>query len=632
MKINDSCENKTISQLFEQCVEAYSENIAVYSSSKTITYKELNEKANILANYLRQCGIKRNDLVAVYLERSIDFIICILAIVKAGGAYIPLDTDTPLNRNLAILQDSHPSKIITNNIQKNSLHEILSNHELKNSILNFDLAFQKDTQQDSQNPNCINDTNDLVYVMYTSGSTGLPKGCMIPQRGVIRLVKNTNYISIVPEDHIAQIANIAFDASTFEIWGALLNGATLHIIPKNILLSLDDLTNTVQKNAISIVFVTTALFNLIVKSRPDCFDRVRYLLFGGEKANPILVQQILQRKKEHCLNHLTLINMYGPTECTTFATFFKIETIDDIKDQVPIGETISKTIAYILDENLKPVPLGNTGELYLGGEGLALGYLNNFEETNTKFIHCPWKPKEKIYRTGDLVRRTTGLVFIDRIGFQIKIRGFRIEPGDIESCITKFPMINQVAIATVLNKKGENSLIAYITLNPAIDRDFAKFRAFLKKNLPHYMIPSKIICVDDLPLNSNGKIDRKKLADLKGLNVLSNAEKPSNELERNIADILILASDIPEISVTENFFDLGISSLMLSDICSLLNSKLNDIKQIKITDIFTYPTIRSLAAYLKKNEEPKANFLENDSKRAIFQRKMLAQRRGAHAI
>lgn len=629
--------NKTVSQLFEECVEQYGDRNAICFQSSSITYSELNAKANQLAHYLRKCGVGRNSLVAIYLERSIELIISILAVVKAGGVYIPLNKDDPGHRIRIILQDINPVKIITNNELHASL--IRANalpHNSETNIIRINRFFVEKIEVDDRNPNNINTPEDPIYVMYTSGSTGKPKGCMIPHCGVVKLVKNPN-IQINSTDNIAQIANAAFDAMTFEIWGALLHGASLRIIPQITLLSPVDLAQALRNNEISILLLTTSLLNLVAKNCPYAFDNVKYLLFGGEKANPEIVKQLLKRKIKFNLSRLNIINAYGPTEATTFSTTFTINNIDDIQKHVPIGKPIPNTTAYVFDENLQFVPEGVIGELYIGGKGVGLGYLNNPRQTALKFIDNPWKPGEKIFKTGDLVywSRETGLVYMNRMDTQIKINGFRVEPGEIEACIVKNRAVKQAVVIVQDEREDRKELVAYVTFHQKEKVDFAKFHQCMKENIPYYMMPGKTILVDYIPLTASGKTDKIALSKMVGKNILeSNMYNiPTSKIEKILIDVWQQLLCITPINVKQNLFDIGAHSLMLTEACALLNSKLNAYicKTINIMDILTYPTIQQLSNYINESKKNSTSDLENPIARASHQRKVLQARNAMHA-
>jgi amino acid adenylation domain-containing protein len=626
----------TIPEIFENCVKSYGDRIAVRCDEQQLTYKELNEKANLLANYLKKLGVDQNTVVAVYLDRSIELIISILAIVKAGGAYLPIDIHEPVNRIKIILQDSNAVKILTNNAAYKTLYCAVTSSAVKN-VIKVDTFFNEKINEEIDSPAYKNTSTDLFYIMYTSGSTGTPKGCMISHRSVISLVKNTNYIQINPTDIIAQIANTAFDAMTFELWGALLNGAALHIIPQATLLSTPDFANTLKDKGISILLVTTSMLNLVVKKCPEAFDNLKYLLFGGEKANPEIIKLILNRKVSHNLSQLTIINAYGPTENTTIATTFKVENEADIKENVPIGRPIKNTEAFILDENLNPVQTGVIGELYLGGDGLALGYLNDIKQTSIKFIDCPWNRSQKIYKTGDLAywQAGVGMIFVERADEQVKINGFRIELTEIEAMMIKRRAVKQAAVNVEINSEGRKELVAYVCFHEQ-PINYLEFYQYLKDNLPHYMLPKKIIHTDNILLTIKGKIDKKQLTQLKGKNILETVPKSvsANQVEEIIANVWQEKLGIPQINTIQNIFDLGANSLMLSETCILLNEKLESTgkKPINIVDILTYPTVQQLANYISSVDKNQFNVLKLPTERASFQRQRLMSRELAHAI
>ncbi|MCD6039679.1 MAG: amino acid adenylation domain protein [Gammaproteobacteria bacterium] len=630
--------NFTIAQLFEQQVEKQGSQIAITNlDNLSLTYEELNAKANKLAHYLRERGVERNTLVALYMERSIEFVIGMLAIIKAGGAYLPIDINACINRNKKILRDGKPIVILT----KDETHAALKEEEnfIQDRLLEVTSFFQAPKGENSLNLPCINRENDLSYVIYTSGSTGEPKGCMIPHRGVIRLVKNTNYIQINPTDRFAQMANCAFDAMTFEVWGALLNGASLCVIPHLVILSPVELAAAFQAQKISIAFITTALLNLCVRNYPAVFDGMTHLLFGGEKANPEVIENLLKRRAEYHLSNLKITHVYGPTECTTFALSFALQDRSDLEDEnVPIGEPISHTTAYILDENLQLTMPGQVGELYLGGVGVALGYLNNPDLTAAKFIKAPVAEDKFLYKTGDLVfwKSGVGIIFVGRQDEQVKIRGIRVELTEIEACILKYEAVNQVIVKMQHDEQLGNYLVAYVEFFSKITVDYFSFHDFIKQNLPHYMLPQKIIQIENMPITPNGKTDKKKLSENQGKDIsygvlyknqVNDHENPStDQIEKIIANILENKLNIHITNRNCNIFDLGATSLMVADLCSKLNSKLGNIKKISILDIFTYPVIHTLAKYISLAQN-NSTALNEKINLANHQRSVIAKRK-----
>ena len=426
-----------------------------------LTYLQLNERANQLANYLRSLGVGPNVLVAIYMERSLLMVVATLAVIKAGGAYLPLDLNYPVDRLAFMLEDSHAPVLLTISPNLMSLKEL-------DRLVPHVICLDRDQDQQSiaahsiENSQNLASGENLAYVMYTSGSTGKPKGVAIPQRAVSRLVINTNYIEIQEGDRIAHASNPSFDAATFEIWGALLNGAELVGVARETALAPKAYAAYLKAKKINILFLTTALFNLLAHETPDAFADIKYLLFGGEEADSNSVRLVLAAgKPDHFLN------VYGPTETTTFATWFEITDVTERATSVPIGKSLANSQIYILDPNLLPVPMGVPGELYLGGDGLAIEYINRPEMTAERFITNPFSEELqdyyqeqhpelnrqmpldlRLYKTGDRVRFVPGkrkdgqdrdIVFMGRFDFQIKLRGLRIELGEIETNLSQYP-------------------------------------------------------------------------------------------------------------------------------------------------------------------------------------------------
>ena len=497
---------KCIHQLFESQVEKTPDAVAVVFADRQLTYEELNQKANQLANYLHSLGIKPALLVGICMESSLEMVLAILAILKAGGAYVPLDPMYPQKRLSFMLQDSQVSVLIT---QKH-LIDRLPQHQAE--IVCLDTDWQLISQFPHHTPITESQATNLAYIIYTSGSTGQPKGVAVTHQAVNRLVFNTNYIQLTPDDRIAQAANIAFDAATFEIWGALLHGAKLVIITKSILLSPEEFAANIHAQEISVLFLTTALFNQLANFVPQAFSSLRYLLFGGEAVEPRWVKEILDKGAPQQLLHV-----YGPTENTTFSSWYLVEELPTTATTIPIGRPISNTQIYLLDQNLQPVPIGIPGEIYLGGAGLAQGYFNRSALTQEKFISNPLeKTGSRLYKTGDLARYLPdgNIEFLGRIDHQVKIRGFRIELGEIESVLNQHPQVFQ---SLVISHKDEDSsnhrLISYIVPNQEQTSSLSvhELRLFLQENLPEYMIPTHFVTLSALPLTPQGKIDRRTL-------------------------------------------------------------------------------------------------------------------------
>ena len=465
--------DKCVHQLFEEQVARTPDAVAVVFEDEELSYAQLNARANRLAHYLRELGVKPDERVAICLERGFEMIVALLGVLKAGGAYVPLDPDYPIERLRLMLQDAEPVALLTHT----KLRELLSGigEKLPVVVLKDAAAWQSYPERNLDWATIGVTPDHLAYVIYTSGSTGVPKGVMVEHRGIVRLVRNTNYVQLSPADVIAQASNASFDAATFEIWGALLAGARLVNIKKDTLLSPTDLAREFQKNKINTLFLTTALFNQIASEAVEAFTNFRYLLFGGERVEPRWVERVLgEVKVEH------LLHVYGPTETITFATWFEVKAVEEGKT-VPIGRPISNTRLYILDAQHEPVPAGVAGELYIGGVGVARGYLNRPELTAEKFLKDPFTddPNGRMYRTGDLGRWLSdgNIEFLGRNDFQVKIRGFRIELGEIEAALRSDARV-QDAVVTVEGEGEQKRLLGYVVAGaeePEQDSQKAEF-------------------------------------------------------------------------------------------------------------------------------------------------------------
>ena len=610
---------KTVLDFFEDHIDLFSNQIAVTDHERTITYQELNQKSNGLAQHLKDCGVLPGMIVAIYLEPSIEFILSMLAIMKTGAAYLPLDTETPEIRVEHILHDSNPIKIITNT----HLASHLTKH--KDSIIALNMLALKEVAVLEKIAS--RSSNDLLYVMYTSGSTGVPKGCMIPHRAVINLINNKKLIPYDKEARMAHISNVAFDAATFEIWGALLHKIGLFIFPRAKLLSIDAFSDFLQKERITILFLTTAYFNLIVHNKPECLDNLHYLLFGGEKSHPDITNLLLNRKQAGGLEHLHILHVYGPTENTTFSTQYRLKDNDHYKKTVPIGTPLANISLYVLDECYQEVPANELGELYLGGDNLSCGYLNDEKKTNEHFIVHP-TTQEPLYKTGDFAYRDDHNVihFVGRKDSQVKIRGNRVELSEIENTLAHYEFIDQIFVDIVSNP-DEIVIVAYIipVLKGVIRQ--TDFYYYLHKNLPNYMIPKKIYLIDKFPLNQNGKIDKEALRNMRLKTIFDAHEThlPANRIETIIATTFSTLLNETTLSTKHNFFDLGVNSLIVMEACAKLNQKINTNKKIDAIDFFTHPTIELLAQYISDNKENKE--LINCPNRASLQQNALLKKR-----
>jgi amino acid adenylation domain-containing protein len=594
----DYPQNKCIHQLFEERVEQHAEDVAVTCDSQQLTYKELNSKANQLARYLQKQGVGAEVLVGLCAEKSIDLIVGMLAVLKAGGAYLPLDPSYPGDRLNLMLEDARIKVLL--------IQDKLSENfrDFSDSVIKCDRDWEQIARESTENLTNTVTADNLAYIIYTSGSTGKPKGVAVTHKAVNRLVLNTNYIKIEPTDKIAQASNASFDAATFEIWGALLNGAQLAIISTNITLSPHDLALELRQQKITILFLTTALFQQIARVLPQAFNSLRCLLFGGEVADVRCVRKVLKQ-----LQTTKLIHVYGPTENTTFSAYYPVRDVPETATSIPIGRPIANTQIYLLDAQLQPVAIGIPGELYLGGDGLARGYLNRPDLTAAAFIRDRFskKPDSYLYKTGDLCRyRVDGNIeFLGRADNQVKIRGYRIELAEIEAALCQHPQVSEAAVIVREDIPDDKHLAAYVipdSINKKSETQNLKssdLRQFLKQKLPGYMVPATYAVLESMPLTPNGKVDRRLLPqiDTDREDITVNCVEPRNDIEEVLAKIWAKVLGKQQLSIYDNFFELGGHSLLATQLISRIRDALQ--VELPVSNLFEAPTVASLAKYIE---------------------------------
>jgi amino acid adenylation domain-containing protein len=580
-----------IHQLFEAQVTCAPDAAAIVFEGQQLTYRELNERANQLARHLKKFGVGADVLVAISLERSVELVIGLLAILKAGGAYVPLDPSYPKERLAFMLLDCGAPVLIT----QRCFAGVFTDTKVK--ILTLDDDRKKIAQHSKENLAPANGSDNLAYVIYTSGSTGEPKGVAVPHRAVNRLVMNTDYVALSATDVMAQASNVSFDAATFEIWGTLLNGAKLVLIAKDTLLSPQALSAAIDRHGITTLFLTTALFNQMVKQIPTALAKLKHLLFGGEAVEPQRVRDLThQGPPKH------LLHVYGPTETTTFASFYPVKTVDADAATVAIGRPIANTEIYILDAQLNPVPIGVTGELYIGGPGVARGYLNRPELTAAKFIANPFHgdPEARLYRTGDLARYLPdgNIEFIGRIDHQVKIHGYRIELGEIEAALSQHPAVREAVVMAQEYGPSEKRLIAYVVTAGVSRATDDELRRALQQRLPEYMVPAAFVFIDALPLTVNGKVDRKSLPKPESIGRQNGGGyiAPRTAAEAKLAEIWAATLKLDRISIEDSFFELGGHSLIAVRLVAEMERQLGC--GVSVAQLFKFPTIAQLAGEL----------------------------------
>ncbi len=585
-----------ISQLFERQVDLTPHQIAIICNNRTFTYHLLNEQSNRVAHHLRRrYTLKSKAPIALCFERSYEMVVSLLAILKVGSVYVPIDASYPSYRIQHMIKDTACCLILVGQAQASIFNEIvLSNTQL---VLYEEDVFQLES---NQNLPISCKPNDPAYVLYTSGTSGGPKGVIVPHQAIIRLVKNTNYIYIDSTDCIAQVSSIGFDAATFEIWSALLNGACLALVSSELLVDFERFSAFLEYNGISILLLTPVLFNKLVEQMPYIFRRLTYLLIGGDKISLVHVMSLL-KTPENMPQYL--LNAYGPTENTTITTTYVIspELLKNTK-VIPIGRPINDTNIYILDEKMTQVPVGVIGELCIGGMGLASGYLNLQELTAERFIINPFATEldkkngyTRLYRTGDLARWLVdgNIEYIGRNDLQVKIRGYRIELEEIEQVLLSYSSITQAAV--ILQENGQSQYLAayYQSTHEIVDELIVQY---LKQYLPDFMIPRAFMRLMLFPLTVHGKLDRYSFPQITIKTKDEHSIFPRDELEIKISSIWVAVLGIPNIGASDDFFQIGGDSILSAQLVSKLRQSGID---CRVRDVYEYRTIERLTQYLK---------------------------------
>lgn len=560
--------DKNLISIIEELVHRTPERTAIMFGEREISYSLINEKSNQLAHfikdkYYKKFGkeLKRQSFISIFLEKTPEMIIAILAILKLECIYVPISIDYPQERINFILDDTKAEIVITSSATKNKIKEESEKY------LTFDIDVIDYSNHIFKNMLAANSVQDVAYIMYTSGTTGKPKGVLITHQAIISLVSNNYYISISEKDKFLFLSNPGFDASTFEIWGALINGAALVILCDIEMPTVEKLKLILHENQISILWLTKALFDNFYLQDSTLFKTLSYLLVGGESLNAKLIKNLIQSK----YRPKNILNGYGPTENTTFTTIYPCE-IANWGNNVPLGKPINSRKVYILDANLKQTPIGVKGEMYLGGAGLSRGYLNAPELNADKFINNHLQLKEdialgydKLYRSGDYGRWLPdgNIEYLGRIDNQIKIRGFRIELDEIEFYLSEHKKIKQSAVVLKANRTentNKDFLIAYYVADESLSRE--ELIDFLSDRLPHYMVPSFFIQLKYLPTNSNGKLDKNSLPEVNFDQRDDDYVAPTTLLEEQLCNIWKKILEIDKVSIVDDFSALGGDSIM----------------------------------------------------------------------
>ncbi|ATB48289.1 non-ribosomal peptide synthetase [Corallococcus macrosporus] len=575
----------SLAELFEAQVEETPDAVAVEDRGETLTYAALNRRANQLAHHLRGMGVGPEVRVGVCVERSLAWVVSMLGVVKAGGVYVPLDASYPLERLGWMKSEARVALLVA---QEKLADEMASGSELVVSVdTEWDALIAR---QPESNLRSGASGGNLAYVMFTSGSTGRPKGVGVPQRAVTRLVMGSGVADFGPREVWLQLAPTAFDASTLEVWGALLHGGKLVVYPEGPL-ELEALARTLEETGITSLWLTAALFEQMQAYQPQALRGVRQVLAGGDVL-PV------GRVRERVASGAVLINGYGPTEGTTFTSVHRMETVEDVgPGAVPIGGPVANTRVYVLDARLRPVPAGVRGELYVGGDGLAVGYVGRPELTAERFVPSPFGDGERLYRTGDEARWLGNgtLEFLGRRDTQVKVRGFRIELGEVEEALKQQAGVEEAAAVVREEGWGGKRLVAYVV---APGGDGAALKESVKQRLPEYMVPSTVVVLEALPLTPNGKVDRKALqvAEL-APQVERQAREPRTPTEHQLLALWREVLGTERVNVEDDFFELGGHSLLATQLVAHVRSAFS--VELPLRAIFESPTLEALAARIE---------------------------------
>ncbi len=580
-------QDKTVHGIIEEMVERFPDRTAVACEDDALTYRELNRRANRLARRLRAEGVRPDTLVGILMDRGVDMIVACLGVLKSGGGYLPILPEYPQDRILFMLENSGAPVLLTTG----RFHEITAEY----AGLRLDPLDTAPGAGDDANPEHVNTPADLVYTIYTSGSTGRPKGVMLEHRNVVRLFRNSRMEYDLDENDVWSLFHsFSFDFSVWEIFGALLYGGKIVVVPRKATLDPALFVDLVRRENVTVLSQTPgAFYNFVDEElkRPDRGLALRYVTFGGEALKPGLLKAWRARYPE-----TKLINMYGITETTVHVTWKEI-TEQEIDSNVSnIGVPIPTLTTYVMDRHLRLLPVGVPGEICVGGAGLARGYLGLPEKTAEKFVPHPYAPGERLYRSGDLARLLPSgeMEYLGRIDFQVKVRGFRIELGEIENRLTAHPAVEKAVVLAVDEKDGGKALAGYYVA--AREIPVAELRKHLHEALPDYMIPSYFICMQNFPLTVNGKVDRRALPEPQaGADAARTVVEPSSEAEKTMAPVWRRVLGVEALGVTDDFFALGGHSLKAVSLVSALQKHFD----LTVNDVFEHPTIRELAAHVK---------------------------------
>jgi amino acid adenylation domain-containing protein len=608
-------QDKCIHQLFEEQVERTPHNVAVVFENNSLTYQQLNTRANQLAHYLQELGVKPDTLVGICVERSLEMIVGILGILKAGGAYVPLDPEYPQERLNFMLEDSQVKVLVT----QAKLVESIPQHQAQ--LICLDTDWEKIAQNITSNPESGVKPDNLTYIIYTSGSTGKPKGVLVNHANVVRLFAATDsWYHFNSQDVWTLFHSYAFDFSVWEMWGALLYGGRLVIVPYLVTRSPESFYELLCQEKVTILNQTPTAFRQLIQAEESVKGDIspllrevgkdsvtetdlslRLVIFGGESLEINSLQPWFDRHGDQLPQ---LVNMYGITETTVHVTYRPLSMADVNSTASVIGRPLPDLQVYLLDQYLQPVPVGVPGEMYVGGAGVAKGYLNRPELTTERFISSPFEHSNKLYKTGDLARYWPNgeLEYLGRIDNQVKIRGFRIELGEIEALLASHPQIWETVVLVWDDTAGDKRLVAYIVPQPEITIIIDEIRQFLKAKLPDYMVPNAFVILEALPLTTNGKIDRRALPP-PNLDISDKYVAPSTPIEEILVNIWSEVLKVEKVGINDNFFELGGHSLLATQLVAQIRDRLKI--ELPLRQLFNTATLAELAQGIEQLKQEK---------------------------
>lgn len=600
MAISEQFDVDGITKIFEEQVVQFPNHVAISSGQETFTYRELNEKANQLAQYIRRNGKNIGKEIGIMLGRSLDTIIAVLAVLKAGHKYIPIEDNAPIERISLILENHKDCLVITTSDHSSVLKT------LGIDFIMIDQEANEINHESTKNLDLISFSN-VACVIYTSGSTGKPKGVKLIHKGLINVTESfINSYNVTTKDRILPLSSVASASFLGEIFPMLCAGGSIALFEHDGLFDVNELYNRIRENDITIISTVPSFIKYLNQHQQE-IPQLRLILSGGE---PLYFNDI-----NNLVNDKMIVNGYGLTETTTCSTYYIVSKEDaKLNGPLPIGIPIQNTQVYIFDRNLNSMPLGCIGEIYISGFGVSMGYFNDSELNDERFIDHPFKPGHKIFRTGDLGRRMSDgtILYLGREDFQVKIRGFRVEPSEIESCLQHYPEIQKALVLIKEESEHQKVIYAFIqTLNPH-SINLEGLRRWLREKLPEYMVPTRYIFLENFPIGTNGKIDIQNLLNNQSYLDFKHEiiEEAVTVLEQKIAKIWEELLSVDKVGINQNFFDIGGHSLMLIDV--MLRIKNEIYSEIQIVDLFKYPTIASLSDFLDnvQNQIGEANSIQ----------------------